>query len=126
MFEALETIFYAVLTVGTLAYYARDRVTALRDRLTDRPDELTRRYLDGEIDESEYERQRGFDLDDRNEQIQAVVEDVPGISEARSKAIAREYESLADLRGSSRERLESVPDIGPARAENVLEWVREE
>lgn len=61
----------------------------------------------------------------RDSQIRTVVEDVSGISESRSKAIAREYESLEDLRGSSRERLESVPDIGAQRAENVLERVRE-
>ncbi|RKD88552.1 helix-hairpin-helix domain-containing protein [Halopiger aswanensis] len=64
-------------------------------------------------------------LDDRNAWIWVVVEDVSGISEARSKAIAREYDDLEDLRESDRERLESVPDIGEQRADAVLERVRE-
>ncbi|SFB84047.1 hypothetical protein SAMN05444422_102326 [Halobiforma haloterrestris] len=50
-----------------------------------------------------------FHLDDRNDRIRAVIEDVSGVGPAISKAIAREYDSLADLRGTGWDRLESVP-----------------
>ncbi|WP_247005189.1 helix-hairpin-helix domain-containing protein [Halosolutus gelatinilyticus] len=38
--------------------------------------------------------------------------------------MAYEYQSLEDLRGSDRERLESVPGVGEQRAADVLDRVR--
>ncbi|WP_277524464.1 helix-hairpin-helix domain-containing protein [Natrinema salsiterrestre] len=47
------------------------------------------------------------------------------VGPATSKAIAREYDDLDDVRDSSRERLESVTDIGEERVGAVLSRVRE-
>lgn len=57
-------------------------------------------------------RRLGEAVDDRHEQIRLVVEDINGVGPATSKVTAREYDSLDELRGSSRERLENVPEIG--------------
>ncbi|AEH39524.1 helix-hairpin-helix domain-containing protein [Halopiger xanaduensis] len=107
-------------------------LSTVKERLSSDPNptnqrvaELQDKRVDGLIDEQEFERRLEFVLDERNARIRAVVETVPGIGDNRSKAIAREYDDLEDLRESDRERLESVPDIGEQRAENVLERVRE-
>lgn len=127
MLEALEMILYFAVAAVIVA-------TTLRDRLTSEPtpdeqrearlEELAAQRARGEIDATEHEKELEFVLDDDNDMIRAVAEDVSGISDARSKAIAREYESLDDLRGSSRERLEGVYGIGEETAGAVLERVQ--
>ncbi|MFD1527330.1 MULTISPECIES: helix-hairpin-helix domain-containing protein [Halobacteriales] len=100
---------------------------SVRDRLESDPDpieEAKRLYAEGMIDEPELERRIEEAVDDDHEAIRLVVEDVNGVSDSRSKAIAREYDSLDELRASDREKLEGVPGIGEELAEAVLERVR--
>ncbi|MFC7216255.1 helix-hairpin-helix domain-containing protein [Saliphagus sp. GCM10025334] len=79
--------------------------------------------LQNEIDTDELERRLEFDLDDRNDQIRAFVEDVNGVGPKTSKAIAREFASFEELRGADRERLESVHGVGEGTVEAVLKRI---
>ncbi|NUC75040.1 hypothetical protein HTZ84_22505 [Haloterrigena sp. SYSU A558-1] len=121
MLETLETLVYILVLTVVCA-------SAVRDRLESDPDPIEaakQAHVNGEIDLAEYERRLEFHIDDRNEQIRTVVEDVNRVGPDTSKAIAREYDSLDELRASDQERLEGVPGIGEELAAAVLERVRE-
>ena len=115
----LEGLFYALVFAVVAAGYVRDRVSSDPDPIN----ELREQYERGEIDHAEYERRLEFHLDDRNEQIRRVVEDVNGVGEATSKAIAHEFSSLGELRSADQEELEAVNGVGEKTAEAVLERV---
>jgi excinuclease ABC subunit C len=53
--------------------------------------------------------------------IESILDDVPGLGEARKKALLRQFGSLKRLRAASIEELESVPGIGPTVAQSVLD-----
>jgi excinuclease ABC subunit C len=53
--------------------------------------------------------------------IESILDDVPGLGEARKKALLRQFGSLKRLRAASIEELESVPGIGPTVAQAVLD-----
>jgi excinuclease ABC subunit C len=53
--------------------------------------------------------------------VESVLDDVPGLGEARKKALLRQFGSLKRLRAASVEELESVPGIGPTLARSVAE-----
>ena len=112
----------ALVAVILVAY----GVAAVRDHLEGDPDpiaEAKRLYAEGVIDEPELERRIEEAVDDDHEAIRLVVEDVNRVGPATSKAIAREYDSLDELRASDRERLEDVHGVGEKTAEAVLERV---
>ena len=119
MLEAAESLFYIAITAAAAVIYVRDRLDS-----DPGPVERAREdYANGEIDHAEYERRLEFHLDDRNEQIRTIVEDVNGVGEATSKEIAREFDSLEELRDADREELEAVNGVGEKTAEAVLERV---
>jgi excinuclease ABC subunit C len=51
--------------------------------------------------------------------VESILDDVPGLGEARKKALLRQFGSLKRLRAASIEELESVPGIGPTLAQTV-------
>jgi excinuclease ABC subunit C len=53
--------------------------------------------------------------------VESLLDDVPGLGEARKKALLRQFGSLKRLRAASVEELESVPGIGPTLARSVAE-----
>ncbi len=53
--------------------------------------------------------------------VESILDDVPGLGEARKKALLRQFGSLKRLRAASLEELESVPGIGPTVAQAVLD-----
>ena len=53
--------------------------------------------------------------------IESILDEVPGLGEARKKALLRQFGSLKRLRAASLEELESVPGIGPTVAQAVLD-----
>ncbi len=53
--------------------------------------------------------------------VESILDDVPGLGEARKKAILRQFGSLKRLRAASVEELESVPGIGPTVAQAVVD-----
>ena len=108
-----------VIIAIILAATIRNRLSSDEDAVA----EAKRLYAEGVIDESELERRIEEAVDDEFDQIRLVVEDVNGVGPATSKAIAREYDSLDELRMSDRERLEDVHGVGEKTAEAVLERV---
>ena len=53
--------------------------------------------------------------------VESILDDVPGLGEARKRALLRQFTSLKRLRAASIEELESVPGIGPTLARAVHE-----
>lgn len=117
----LSPLWFLLAVAVVVASYAKEYRSSDPDPVA----QARQAYADGEIDHAEYERRLEFHLDDRNARIRTVVEDINGVGAVTSKAIAREYDSLADLRQSDRDRLESVPGVGEQTADAVLEQVRE-
>ena len=58
-----------------------------------------------------YHRQQAVQADD-----ESVLDDVPGLGEARRKALLRHFGSLKRLRAASAEEIAAVPGIGAATA----------
>lgn len=116
----LDLLLVLVVVALTLASMVRQRLESDPDPI----DEAKAAFAAGEIDAAEFDRRLEFHLDDRNDRIRAVVEDVNGVGPRTSKAIAREFDSLEDLRRADREDLEAVYGVGAETAEAVLERVR--
>ncbi len=53
--------------------------------------------------------------------VESLLDGVPGLGEARKKALLRRFGSLKRLRAASVEELASVPGIGPATAQAVAD-----
>ena len=85
-----------------------------------RKETLKAKFDQGQISASEFESE----FSGQNAGIKVIVEDVNGVGESTSEAIAQEYENLADLEGTDRERLESVRGVGPSTADAVLDRIR--
>jgi ERCC4-type nuclease len=88
-------------------------------------DQAHRDYEAGRIDEQELEHRLAFHLDDRNEEIRQVVRQVNNVGEEISKDIAREFESLDELRRADREDLTAIHGVAESTADAVLARVRE-
>jgi ribosomal protein S13 len=83
----------------------------------DKPDENTveavrKAYVAGESDEAELERRVETLIDSETERIRAAVTPVQGIGPELSVAVARELDSLEELRSADREGLEAVDEVG--------------
>lgn len=116
----LDLLLVLAVVALTLASMVRQRLESDPDPI----DEAKAAFAAGEIDAAEFDRRLEFHLDDRNDRIRAVVEDVNGVGDTTSKAIAREFDSLEDLRRADREDLERVYGVGEETADAVLERVR--
>ena len=53
--------------------------------------------------------------------VESLLDDVPGLGEARKKALLRQFGSLKRLRAASAEEIATVPGIGPTVAAAVVE-----
>jgi excinuclease ABC subunit C len=53
--------------------------------------------------------------------VESILDDVPGLGEARKKALLRQFTSLKRLRAATAEELATVPGIGPTLAAAVVE-----
>ncbi len=53
--------------------------------------------------------------------VESILDDVPGLGEARKKAVLRQFGSLKRLRSATVEELSSVPGIGPTVAQAVVD-----
>ena len=53
--------------------------------------------------------------------VESILDDVPGLGEARKKAVLRQFGSLTRLRAATVEELSSVPGIGPTVAQAVVD-----
>ncbi len=53
--------------------------------------------------------------------VESLLDDVPGLGDARRKALLRQFGSLKRLRSASVEEIATVPGIGPAVARSVVD-----
>ncbi len=88
-------------------------------------EQAKRDYREGRIDAAEFERRLQFHLDGRNEQIRAAVLPVANVGDDTADAIAREFESIDELRRADQEDFTAIHGLGESMAEAVLSRVRE-
>jgi excinuclease ABC subunit C len=53
--------------------------------------------------------------------VESILDDVPGLGEARKKAVLRQFGSLKRLRAATVEEIASVPGMGPTTAQAVVD-----
>jgi excinuclease ABC subunit C len=53
--------------------------------------------------------------------IESILDDVPGLGEARKKAVLRQFGSLKRLRAATVEELVTVPGVGPTVAQAIVD-----
>jgi len=80
-----------------------------------------RDYREGRIDAAEFERRLEFHLDDRNTQIRAAVLPVATVGDDTADAIAREFESIDELRRADQEDITAIHGIAESTAEAILD-----
>ena len=56
---------------------------------------------------------------------ESILDDCPGVSQARKAALLREFGSVARLRRASAEEIAAVPGIGKGMAEQITTFLRE-
>jgi len=88
-------------------------------------EQAKRDYREGRIDAVEFERRLEFHLDDRNEQIRAAVLPVGNVGDETADAIAREFDSIDELRRADQEDVTAIHGLGESTAQAVLSRVRE-
>ena len=59
-------------------------------------------------------------------QVKSILEDIPGIGEARRKALMRYYGDIQKIREASVEDLKQVPSMNEAAAESVYAFFRKQ
>jgi len=88
---------------------------------TDPVDEIHRQYRTGEIDETELERRLDMEMDENNERIRTKVEQISGVGPVTAREVALAFDSVGELRRADSSDLESVPNVGPQRAEQIAD-----
>jgi len=116
----LEGFLVGAVSVFILVVYLQERGDDLSP-----VEQAKRDYREGKIDAAEFERRLQFHLDDRNEQIRAAVLPVANVGDDTADAIAREFESVDELRRADQEDLTAIHGIAESTAEAVLSRVRE-
>lgn len=82
---------------------------------------LKQAYADGEIGEAEFERRMEYLLDDRNEEIVNWLDrNVSGVADEKGEAVAKQFDSLDELRRADHEDLTAVHGIGDSTATAIL------
>lgn len=118
--SCIQAIIATAVTVFTGTIFLQQRVEELSP-----VEQAKQDYNEGRIDAVEFERRLEFHLDDRNDQIKAAVLPVVNVGEDTAEAIAREFESVDELRRADQEDLTAIHGVGESTAETVLARVRE-
>lgn len=59
-------------------------------------------------------------------QVKSVLEDIPGIGEARRKALMRHFKSIEEMRTASPEQFAEIPEIPERVAEEIYQYFHKE
>ena len=116
----LEGFLVGALSVFILVAYVEQRGHDLSP-----VEQAKQDYCEGRIDADEFERRLQLHLDDRNEQIRAAVLPVANVGDDTADALAREFESIDELRRADQEDVTAIHGLGESTAEAVLSRVRE-
>ena len=58
------------------------------------------------------------------DQVKSVLDDIPGVGEARRKALQRHFPSIAELREATVEELKAIPEINEKVADQIYQFFR--
>lgn len=56
------------------------------------------------------------------DQVKSVLDDIPGVGEARRKALMRTFDSIDEIKNASVEKLSSIPEINERTAKTIYEY----
>jgi len=59
------------------------------------------------------------------DQVKSVLDDIPGVGEARRKALMRTFDSIDEIKNASVEKLSSIPEINDRTAKTIYEYFHE-
>lgn len=85
----------------------------------DAVEEVHELYFADEIDEEEMEARLDILVDDRKTTVRDMCDDVEGIGEELSLALAEEFDSAAELHAADSEDLQRVDGIGDERGDDL-------
>jgi len=119
-----------LLSIWALAVVSRHvspvvgRVRSVVVGLVDGPEpspveQLQQEWVDGEIDQDEFERRLEFALDDDREVVVAELTPIDHVGERRAQRLARAFSTVEAVRRADRDELLEVDDIGLATADAV-------
>lgn len=121
---AVLMIFAALIFIIGNAYEKGSEWLESHDESETTPvDEVHQLYLEDEIDESELERRLAVLVDDRARVVRDMADEVDGIGEELSHDIAREFDSVADLKAADAEDFERVDGVGEKKSVKLEERV---
>ena len=60
------------------------------------------------------------------DQVKSVLDDIPGVGEARRKALMRTFDSIDDIKNASVEKLSSIPEINERIAQAIYDYFHTE
>jgi len=60
------------------------------------------------------------------DQVKSVLDDIPGVGEARRKALMRTFDSIEDIKNASVEKLSSIPELNERIAKEIYDYFHEE
>lgn len=116
--SALSWLGVGLLVGGAIAFSHRDSKRTEREAaLAD----AEARYVDGDLDETGFEREVELILDPWAAEIRERVEDVGGVGPATSANIALRFANLDAVRDADVEALEDVNGVGEQKAEAIAE-----
>ncbi|MFC6975690.1 helix-hairpin-helix domain-containing protein [Halomicroarcula sp. GCM10025709] len=84
-------------------------------------DQAHHAFVEGEIGVEELERRLAVLVDDRARTIREMADDADGIGEALSRDLAREFDTVSELRGADAADFERIDGIGEKRAKRLVE-----
>lgn len=60
------------------------------------------------------------------DQVKSVLDDIPGVGEARRKALMRTFDSIDDIKNASVEKLSSIPELNERIAQTIYDYFHTE
>lgn len=60
------------------------------------------------------------------DQVKSVLDDIPGVGEARRKALMRTFDSIDDIKNASVEKLSSIPELNERIAQAIYDYFHTE
>ena len=57
-----------------------------------------------------------------NAQVHSILDDIPGVGEARRKALMRHFASIEEIRAASVEEIEKIPSMNAKAAQSVYDF----
>lgn len=60
------------------------------------------------------------------DQVKSVLDDIPGVGEARRKALMRTFDSIEEIKAADVEKLSSIPEIPERTAKQIFDYFHKE